>query len=619
MNRILLVLLCMLPAIGYGQVQYPYNPDSEPDGYIGVGDILELLSIFGQEFSLGMLQTDSSSAILYVGDMDFWDCKSSCASLTVNWRVLDDHLVGTYRENLQEINNVWISEPVVDDLQYSTVLIWSDGGLNVIEKNRNVENSCVCQVRVNPLIDDINPCADLDDECGVCQGPGAIYECGCNDIPEGDCDCDGNQLDALNECGGACLADADGDGVCDPVVWNQLGADIDGEAAGDGSGWRVSLSADGSIVAIGAPNNDGENGQYSGHVRLYEWNESAWNQLGDDIDGEAENNWSGSVSLSADGTTVAIGAHNNDGVNGADSGHVRLYQFSEVSIGGSTVDVWNQLGEDIDGEAAYDYSGVSISLSADGTIVAIGAQGNDGVNGNDSGHVRLYQWSGDAWNQLGEDIDGEAEYDQSGGSVSLSSDGSIVAIGAQGNDGNFVNGSGHVRLYQWSGAAWVQLGEDIDGEAQGDWSGTSVSLSADGSIVAIGANNNDGVNGSNSGHVRLYQWSGAAWNQLGEDIDGEAEYDWSGWHVSLSADGSIVAIGSDANSGNGAYSGHVRLYQWSGAAWVQLGEDIDGEAGGDVSGSSISLSADGSTVAIGAPSNDGNGSNSGHVRVFSPE
>ena len=53
------------------------------------------------------------------------------------------------------------------------------------------------------------------DECGICNGPGAIYECGCSDIPEGDCDCDGNQLDALGVCGGDCAADADADGICD--------------------------------------------------------------------------------------------------------------------------------------------------------------------------------------------------------------------------------------------------------------------------------------------------------------------------------------------------------------------------------------------------------------------
>ena len=55
------------------------------------------------------------------------------------------------------------------------------------------------------------------DACGICNGPGAIYDCGCSDIPEGDCDCDGNQLDALGVCGGDCDADADADGICDDV------------------------------------------------------------------------------------------------------------------------------------------------------------------------------------------------------------------------------------------------------------------------------------------------------------------------------------------------------------------------------------------------------------------
>ena len=53
------------------------------------------------------------------------------------------------------------------------------------------------------------------DACGVCNGPGEIYECGCSDIPAGDCDCDGNQLDALEVCGGDCAADEDADGICD--------------------------------------------------------------------------------------------------------------------------------------------------------------------------------------------------------------------------------------------------------------------------------------------------------------------------------------------------------------------------------------------------------------------
>ena len=218
------------------------------------------------------------------------------------------------------------------------------------------------------------------------------------------------------------------------------------------------------------------------------------------------------------------------------------------------------------------------------------------------------------WVQLGSDIDGEAPGDWSGRSVSLNSYGTIVAIGARYNDGNGTN-SGHVRVYKLSGNSWVQLGSDIDGEAPGDQSGYSVSLSHDGKIVAIGATSNDD-NGTNSGHVRVYQWNDVSWIQLGSDIDGEAPGDQSGYSVSLSHDGKIVAIGATSNDDNGTNSGHVRVYQWNDVSWIQLGSDIDGEAPGDQSGHSVSLNSDGTIVAIGATLNDGNGANSGHVRVY---
>ena len=67
------------------------------------------------------------------------------------------------------------------------------------------------------ICDDIDDCVGQLDACGVCNGPGSIYECGCADIPEGDCDCDGNQEDALGLCGGDCAADTDSDGVCDNI------------------------------------------------------------------------------------------------------------------------------------------------------------------------------------------------------------------------------------------------------------------------------------------------------------------------------------------------------------------------------------------------------------------
>jgi len=63
----------------------------------------------------------------------------------------------------------------------------------------------------------------------------------------------------------------------------------------------------------------------------------------------------------------------------------------------------------------------------------------------------------------------------------------------------------------------------------------------------------------------------------------------------------------------------VRVFDLTGGAWVQAGSDIDGEAAGDYSGVSVSLSSDGSRVAIGANGNDGTASDAGHVRVFSSD
>ena len=396
------------------------------------------------------------------------------------------------------------------------------------------------------------------------------------------------------------------------AFWTQNGADIDGEAIADQFGRSVSLSADGSVVAIGADTNDG-NGEASGHVRVYTYEKllGEWTQLGDDIDGEFPNDSSGwSVALNADGSVVAVGAPNNDS-NGDASGNTRVFEY--VSMSGT----WAQLGGSIDGEAAGDSSGRSVSLSANGRILAVGAPNNDG-NGDGSGHVRVFRYETDSWEQIGSDIDGGAAGHRSGESVSISGDGSIVAIGAYGGGANL---SGEVRIYTYepSTDAWTQSGESIVGEGPGDFSGWSTALSADGKTVVIGAFGNDGA-GDSSGHARVYRYddSTGVWSQLGDDIDGEFAGDSSGRSISVSSEGSIVAIGAPNNDGNGDGSGHTRVYAFDelAGAWSQLGGDIDGEAAFDFSGSSVSLSTDGSIVAIGGFGNDGGGNTSGHVRVL---
>ncbi|MDA1112324.1 MAG: T9SS C-terminal target domain-containing protein, partial [Bacteroidetes bacterium] len=126
---------------------------------------------------------------------------------------------------------------------------------------------------------------------------------------------------------------------------------------------------------------------------------------------------------------------------------------------------------------------------------------------------------------------------------------------------------------------------------------------------------NDG-HGEYAGHVRIYQNVNGSWSQIGSDIDGEAAWDGSGSSVSLSSDGGTVAVGACGNGGHGEYAGHVRIYQNVNGSWRKIGSDIDGEAAGDESGYSVSISSDGSTVAIGARMNDRNGEQAGHVRVF---
>jgi len=347
-----------------------------------------------------------------------------------------------------------------------------------------------------------------------------------------------------------------------------------------------------------------------------------WENLGSDIVGLHNDAFFGnSVSLSENGRHVAVGSFKHNG-NGMDSGLVKVFKFS------NSKQKWVRHGNDIQGEKAGDQSGISVSLSSSGNVIAIGANKNDGSNGMIStGHTRVYQYikTNKQWNQLGSDIDGESSNDSSGFSVSISRNGKMVAIGAMFNQDSGEN-SGHVRVFEYgsiTSTEWTQVGSDIDGEALGDQSGHSVFLSASGERVVIGAIENSGADGFNNiGHVRVYEYTtsedGFEWVKLGSDIDGEAPNDHSGWSVSMSGDGSRVAIGACKNDGKGSNSGHVRVYTYdeSSYQWKQMGSDIDGEAKGDQFGYSLSMSEDGNTIAVGAKFNDTSGKNSGQVKAF---
>jgi hypothetical protein len=373
-----------------------------------------------------------------------------------------------------------------------------------------------------------------------------------------------------------------------PVIsgWSQMGSDIVGGEMWD-SGESVSLSSNGYFVAI------------SGYrVRAYSWNGSSWLKRGSDITGPGGFG-GGRVSLSSDGLSLAVGLSDLN-----DAGNAGQVNFYDWSTGASD---WIFGKPSIVGEAQGDESAYGLDLSGDGSSVVIGARYNqDGGFG--AGHVRTYVYSG-SWTKRGSDIDGvgpteigsSISADMEGWSVSFNENGTVMATGAPGNR----QYKGRVQIYAWSGSSWSKRGSEILGDNAGDWSGSSVSLNGDGSVVAIGSPENN----SASGNVRVYTWNGSSWAKRGATISGKGPSDFFGSSVSLSNDGSAISIGAPET---GSGSGYVQVYNWNGSSWIQRGSDIyAGE--GDRVGWSTSLSGDGSIVAVGMP---GVGPREGRVRVY---
>ena len=202
-----LLLFCVFQSSAQNTYSLPYNPDANADSAIGAPDLLEFLPLFGNTFTPAEVLVDGQTLTEYIAILEEAAANSS-ATDTVTIPMMPGTTPG---EMLYWDGEQWSLVPTGEPgdalLLEGSTPTWRAQRLGCTDQT-------ACNYESESTVLDPSACI-YEDACGICDGPGAVYDCGCADIPEGDCDCDGNQLDALNVCGGTCLEDADGDGICD--------------------------------------------------------------------------------------------------------------------------------------------------------------------------------------------------------------------------------------------------------------------------------------------------------------------------------------------------------------------------------------------------------------------
>jgi hypothetical protein len=445
----------------------------------------------------------------------------------------------------------------------------------------------------------------------------------------------------------------------------QLGAG--NASASDFYGVSLSLSGDGNTLAVGASSEDGsgtginpasnEAATDAGAVYVYTRSGGSWVQQAylKASNAEAGDRFGISVSLSNDGNTLVVGAALEDGLGlginppdnnlGTDSGAAYVYTRS-----GST---WSQSAYlKASNTGPSDYFGIAVSVSGDGSTVAVGALNEDGGGTGispltneaaaNAGAVYVYVRAGSTWAQQAYlKAHNTGAGDQLGASVALSADGNTLVTGAPAEDGSgrelnpasdeAANGAGAVYVFSRSGTTWShQAYVKAFNTGAGDQFGTSVAVSGDGNTLLVGAPGEDGSAAptpprsdeaaSGAGAAYAYTRSGTSWTFSALLKAGNAGAgDLYGRYVSISGDGRTLAVGAPNESGSGlginpvideasSLSGAVYVYRpnpglsispWGQVSYVKASRsEVNRNFG------TVSLSTDGNTLAVGAPLDD---------------
>ncbi len=296
-------------------------------------------------------------------------------------------------------------------------------------------------------------------------------------------------------------------------------------------GYSLSLNETGDVVAIGDYDSD-YNGNDAGHTEVYHNYKNVWKPIGTKIIGEAPSDLSGySVSLNDKGDRIAIGAPWNDG--NPYGGNVTVF----YNDGGN----WKQLGNDIDGDT-WDISGGNVCLSADGNTLALSANQCKDGDKKRVGYVKVFKYNGTDWELKGQIIRGENAYDQIGYAISLSKNGNNIAISST----SVNNYKGFVKVYNLYENNWFEILKK-EGNYDENNFGYSVSLNSDGTILAVGSREKSDKS-LEYGFASVYKKIGKSWTQIGNDIKSDGTVVSTGKNLELNDNGDVLVVTETSNT-----------------------------------------------------------------------
>jgi len=390
-------------------------------------------------------------------------------------------------------------------------------------------------------------------------------------------------------------------------VWRKVGS-MQSVEAGDETGHSFSMTTDGNRIVIGAMRHSYDRVNDIGAVRTYDLKADgkSWILVDEQLVGQYQDDQFGaSVSISGDGRKLAVGAPGYD-IQNEDSNVGKVYLYNIIDEVDDSSGVWLEYDVIIGNEPGGNL-GYSVSFDPDGYYLAMGAPyGKTGI-------VLIYMFGGNSTHgqldQIGSSVIGTSTGDKFGLSVSLSMEGRHIAVGAPGK-------SCYVNVYtydtvnkEWQLQATAKSNNSMQSIDDNDEFGFSISISDDGTKLAVGAPGFDATkDGKNEGRVYLYKIDS---DMLVEEhnITGNDNEARLGSSLSFSSDGHYLAIGSPSSK-KYERRGSAQVFQLSRNTRGQLeriGDQIQGISPLDLFGSSLSLFGAGKQLVVGAPDATGGG------------